>query len=421
MEKKEYKQNRLETTRLMGPMVDKHWAELRAAKETGQKVAWSAGPGFLFPYAMKMKCHFMAGYAAYCGGRRAADQVIEAAEAGGDLVDTCSYHKLHTGMFYAVKKGLPIREDVILPIPDLMISSRLCPEQSHYGEALAQRFGVRVVGLDFPIPRKKEDIPKIERFVIKQHKEVFIPVLEEVCGKPFDYEEMRRILRMEKEACLIRNECWEFLKNKPATWTLWDYGVSIAPIFYMMGSPESLTYYKKLRDELAERATKNIPAILPDGERFRIMWDGWLPWAFLGIFIRKLIPLGAVPICGRYPWEFFPHPELIDPDADDIIENWVHQWYSDEMIMWHDGPEGGLELIGELIKDYSIDGVIFFTSRTCRVWLAHPDLMDLVERRYGVPGCLIDADMIDSRMVSEAQIETRLQALIERMEVMKRG
>ena len=210
------------------------------------------------------------------------------------------------------------------------------------------------------------------------------------------------------------------MKRKPATWTLWDYGVSIAPIFYMMGNPAGIEYYKKLKAELEERASKNIPAILPDGERFRIMWDGWLPWAFLGIFIRKLIPNGVIPICGRYPWEFFPHPEMIDPDADDIIENWVHQWYGGQNIMWHDFPGGALELIEELIEDYSIDGIIFFTSKTCRAWLAHPDLMHIAERKFGIPGVLIDADMVDSRMVSEAQIDSRLQAFIERMDAMKR-
>jgi len=420
MEKSKYIPNRLETTRLMGPMVDKHWAELREAKEKGRKVAWSAGPGFLLPYAMGMKCHFMAGYAAYCGGRGATEQVLEAAEDGGDLIDTCSYHKLHTGMFYAVENNIPIREDVVLPIPDLMLSARLCSEQSHYGESLSQRFGVRVTGIDFPIPTKKEDLPEIEKFVIRQHKEILIPTLEDVCGKPFDYDEMRRILKMEKEACLLRNECWEYLKKSPAMWTLWDYGVSIAPIFYMMGNPIGIDYYKKLLAELKERDEKNIYALGPDGEKFRIMWDGWLPWGFLGIFIRKFIPYGVVPICGRYPWEFFPHPEKIDPDADDIIENWIKQWYSDEEIMWHNSPRGGTEFIGDLIEEYSIDGVIYYTSKTCRAFQAHLDIKNIIERKYGIPGVVIDADMIDKRMVSEKQVDTRLEAFIERMDALKR-
>ena len=76
------------------------------------------------------------------------------------------------------------------------------------------------------------------------------------------------------------------------------------------GEAGNRPYYKALLCELKERAEKKIPAILPDGEKYRLYWDGWLPWAFLGMFIRKFVSYGAVPICGRYPWEFFPHPEL---------------------------------------------------------------------------------------------------------------
>jgi len=416
MEQKEYKLNMLHTTMGMGPMVDQHWAELRTAKQRGEKVAWAAGPGFILPYAMKMKCHFMAGYSSYCAGRRCGDQVIEAAESGGDLVDTCSYHKLHTGMFYAVREGIPIKEEVVLPIPDLMITARLCPEQSHYGEALHQRFGVRVIGIDCPIPRKKEDFPKLEEFVTREYKEILIPVLEEICGKPFDYDELRRILSVLKETALIRNECWEFFKKKPTPWTLWDYGVSLAPVIYMMGKPEGVTYYQKLKAELAERAAKNIPALSPDGEKYRLMWDGWLPWAFLGRIIRKLVRYGALPICGRYPWEFFPHPEAFDPEAEDIIYDLVKQWYSGQEILWHDGPEGAVELNGKLIEEYSIDGIIFFTSKTCRLWMGQQDMMTAIERKYGVPGIIIEGDMVDSRMISDAQIDTRLQALFERID-----
>ncbi|MHC1587489.1 MAG: 2-hydroxyacyl-CoA dehydratase, partial [Candidatus Syntropharchaeia archaeon] len=299
-----YEINRLKTTKEIRPLVDRHWSELRTAKERGEIVGWASGPTFIFPYAMEMKCHFMAGYAAYCGGIGAADDVLRAAELAGELPDTCSYHRLHMGMAEAVRKELPIKKEAILPIPDVMIAGRYCTEMSHYAESLYRRLGVRVLPIELPIPFEKEDIERLGEYVIDQTMETVIPTLEEICGKPFDYERMGEILEVLKKTALLRNECWEFFKKKPSPWSLWDYGVSIAPVFYMMGKPESITYYKHLRDELRERTEKGIPAILPDGEKYRIYWDGWLPWAFLGRFIRKFIQYGALPICGRYPWEF---------------------------------------------------------------------------------------------------------------------
>ena len=107
----EFKRNPLETTKLIGPLVDKHWAELRTAKERGELVGWSSGPTFIFPYAMGMKFHSMPGYSAYCAGRQAGDQVLEAAEA--DLVAISGQHPVITRAknsiaSFRLRAGMPI-------------------------------------------------------------------------------------------------------------------------------------------------------------------------------------------------------------------------------------------------------------------------------------------------------------------------
>jgi benzoyl-CoA reductase subunit B len=414
----QYKPNRLETTKLIGPMVDKHWADLRTAKERGEKVAWCSGPMFIFPYAMGMKCHFMAGYAAYCAGRGAGDQVLEIAEAEGDLIVSCSYHKLLMGMAAAVKKGIPIKVEVMLPLPDLMITGRLCPEMSHYAEGMYRRMNIRVAGVDTPPPAREEDIPAFEEFCERQIREDLIPTLEEVCGKPFDYDKLSEMLAILKKTAFLRNECWEYTKHRPSPWTLWDYGVSIAPVFYLMGKPETIPYYEKLKAELAYRVENNIGAISPE-EKYRIYWDGWLPWGFLGKFSRKFTNLGMVPIVGRYPWEFFPHPEKIEPEPDPV-KTFVKQVYSNGGLARQNLPNLALPQIHQWIEEYKIDGMVMFSSKTCRMWnLGHPDVINAVEKKNGIPGVVIEGDMVDSRMISDAQIDTRLGALMEMMEARK--
>jgi len=414
-----FKTNRLETTKLIGAIVDKHWKELRTAKERGEKVAWCSGPMFILPYAMDMKCHFMAGYAAYAAGRGAGMKLLEIAEAEGDLIDACSYHKSHMGMAAAVKKGIPVPEEVILPIPDLMIIGRICTEMSHYAEGLYRRMNIRVVATDTPPPRQEEDMEMLERFFERQMREDLIPVLEEVCGKPFDYENLRQILIVLKETAILRNQCWEYFKRVPTPWTLWDYGVSIAPVFYMMGKPEAVPYYKKLKAELAERAEKKIAAVEP--EKFRVFWDGWLPWAFLGKFSRKMTGLGMVPIVGRYPWEFFPHPETIDTEGDPV-KSYARQAYTYGGLSGRNMPNMSLDKVHEWIEEYKIDGVILFSSKSCRIWnLGHHDFAAAIEKKHGIPSVIIDGDMIDERMISNAQIDTRLEALAEMMAARKKG
>jgi len=408
-----YKLNRLQTTKLIGPIVDKHWADLRAAKENGELVAWCSGPMFAFPYAMKMKCHFMAGYAAYAAGRGAGQRLLEIAEDEGDLLDACSYHKAHMGMAAAVKKNIPVKEEVILPLPDLMITGRLCPEMSHYAEGLYRRMNINVIGIDSPPPAKESDIPAMEKFCEHQIRESLIPTLEGICGKKFDYDNLSRILSVLKETALLRNECWEYFKCTPSPWTLWDYGVSIAPVFYLMGSPEAVPYYKKLKAELKKRSEQKIGAIEP--EKHRIYWDGWLPWGFLGQFSRKMTNLGMVPLVGRYPWEFFPHPETIDTEGDPVVA-FAKQVYSNGGLARQNMPSMSLPQIHKWIEEYKLDGVIMFSSKSCRMWnLGHNDFIKAIERKNGIPGVVIDGDMVDARLNSEAQIETRLEALSEMM------
>lgn len=420
MEDKRYKINRLKTTNEIRPLVDKHWDDLRTAKERGETVAWASGPTFIFAYAMGMKCHFMAGYAAYCGGIGAGEEVLKVAEMAGDLSDSCSYHRLHMGMAEAVKNQIPINPQAILPLPDLMMAGRFCPEMSYYAEGLYRRLGVRVLPIEFPAVFDKEDLPRVKKFMYRQFKEVVIPTVEDVCGKPFDYDRMSEILSILKQVATLRNQCWEFFKEKPAYWTLWDYGVSIAPVFYLMGNPAGITYYENLLKELQERKEKGVPAIGPDGEKYRLYWDSWLPWAFLGRFIRKFTPHGAVCLCGRYPWEFFPHPELIDPEHP--VETWTNLYFGDQSHLCSaPSPKGAINLISELIEDYSIDGMVMFSSKTCRLWnISQMEVIDVLEKKYGVPGVIIEGDMIDSSMISDSQIETRLEALFELIDARRR-
>ena len=74
----------------------------------------------------------------------------------------------------------------------------------------------------------------------------------------------------------------------------------------------------------------------------------------------------------------------------------------------------------ELIEDYSIDGMIFWSSKTCRMWLAQQELLNRIERKYGIPGVLIEADMVDPTMVSEEQIRTRIEALLETIDARRK-
>ena len=202
------------------------------------------------------------------------------------------------------------------------------------------------VGVDLITPYQESDYPFLENYLEQQFKEILIPKMEKVCGKPFNYDRMSEILTVLKKTATIRNECLEYFKKVPSPWTLWDYGVSLAPVIYLMGNPKSIPYYEKLKAELEERSKNNISAIVPE-EKHRVFWDGWLPWGFLGHFSRKITSYGANPISGRYPWEMFPRPDLIEPEPDPV-KTYVKALYSGGML-GNNMAKPGLSLVSEIL------------------------------------------------------------------------
>ncbi|HMK65567.1 MAG TPA: hypothetical protein VK564_07210, partial [Thermodesulfobacteriota bacterium] len=51
--------------------------------------------------------------------------------------------------------------------------------------------------------------------------------------------------------------------------------------------------------------------------------------------------------------------------------------------------------------------------RTCRGVGGLQDIIREMDQKFSVPGVIIDADQIDPKFFSEAQLDLRLQALLE--------
>ncbi|MDP2953750.1 MAG: 2-hydroxyacyl-CoA dehydratase family protein [Chloroflexota bacterium] len=425
VQEQERKQNRLATTAMIGKMVDDHWQSIRTAPERGEKVAWCTGPLFIFAYAMGIKCHMHAGYCAYVGGRHAAPWLLDRAEEEGHLSETCCYHRMHMGVIKADVEKIKIPENIakyVLPIPDLVLLMRLCTEHSHQIDSINRflRYTIKkevpVLAVDCCPAHYPEDIPHEVEFIKRQVKEEVIPGLEKFTGKKYNYDRLSELVQELKETCTLRNECAELMKHIPAPASNFDMAVSMAPTIYLLGNPGNTDYFRRLKAEMQDRINKGISGILPE-EKYRIYFDGFMLWGWIGWFARKLVSYGANMIIGRYaPLEMFPRPELLDPNnpVDTIIEQ--HGYFMRMSV-----PEVGINLIPQWVKDYSIDGMIMHHSRTCRLWnIGQQDIIDEVEKKYGVPGLLMEADMLDPRFFSEAQLDTRISAFFEMIDGRRR-
>ena len=72
--------------------------------------------------------------------------------------------------------------------------------------------------------------------------------------------------------------------------------------------------------------------------------------------------------------------------------------------------------IKKIAEDFSLDGIIFHSNRSCKLmdfrqYEIQRQILDLT----GVPSVIFDGDQTDPRIFSDAQYETRIQALVELM------
>ena len=78
------------------------------------------------------------------------------------------------------------------------------------------------------------------------------------------------------------------------------------------------------------------------------------------------------------------------------------------------GLQAKVDKMVELIKNYDLDGFVMFSVRSCKRYsLGQLVSKELVTKETGVPGVVIEGDMVDSRLFNEAQIQTRIDALLE--------
>ncbi len=122
-------------------------------------------------------------------------------------------------------------------------------------------------------------------------------------------------------------------------------------------------------------------------------------------------------ISGTYDTGFFAHPEDIDPE---------HPLESLARASMHIGPTLDHDSATRrqhfgLCRDWDIDGIVAYESRTCRLTSGpQKDAIDFLVKRLGLPVAWLGGDFVEESFFSEAQWDNRLQALLEVIDARRR-
>ncbi|MDP8225532.1 MAG: 2-hydroxyacyl-CoA dehydratase family protein [Candidatus Lernaella stagnicola] len=395
---------KIQATKKMKTMMMMYYMTAKNAKHNDQKVAWitSGGPVELLQ-AFDIIPIYPENHAAMAGATRMGGGLAAVAEGMGYSPDLCSYFRIDVGA--AETHGGPIAG---LPEPDLLVcANNICKTVTKWYEIQAEKFGVPLIMVDMPFI--EGDITDAEiQYVAEQLKEA-VPVLEEVSGKTFDEEKFTHVLELSRDAIDLWMQCLDLCASKPAPMSSFDAFFQMAPIVTLRGDQRTVDYYRTLLAELQEMQAAGVAAV--EGERHRLLFDNIPMWYAVKHLSEKLAERGAALVTATYTASWGMEKDMTEGDP------WEAMAYNYLAPYINRGFETRLDTLEHLMKKFQCDGFVMHSARSCKAYsLGQYDLQEALTKRTGAPGVVIEGDIADERQWSQGQVDTRLEAFLEKLD-----
>ncbi len=393
---------------LLQELLNQHYEEALEAKKSGELVAWStsiAPQEFL--ETMDIKVVYPENHAAAIGARKCAQEFIDNSEARGYSIDLCSYARVNIGY-------MDIKESVAgnIPMPDFIFCcNNICNTVIKWYENIAKELHIPMILFDLPFNHTYE-VPDHSVKYIRGQFENAIVQLEEISGKKFDYDRFKEVMKISSETAKWWKQASNEAAARPSPLNGFDLFNYMATIVCMRGKKEGLNLFKLWAEELHDKAKRKEGPWKDAEEKYRVMWDGIACWPYLSDTYKVLKKNGINMVTSTYPdsWSIIYDSNDLDGMARAYSSNYANR-----------NLEFGADNIVKLVEDFSLDGIIFHSNRSCKLMdFRQYEVQRKVSRRTGIPSVIFDGDQTDPRAFSLAQYETRIQALVEMMEQKKK-
>lgn len=389
---------------MLNKLVAKHYDGALQAKKEGKPVVWATSicPQELLE-TMDLTTVYPENHAAAIGARKEALTFIEHSEAEGYSADICSYARVNMG--YVDLKHAEAQD---IPLPDLIFCcSNICNTVIKWYENLAKKLNIPLIMFDMPFNHTYE-VPKHSVTYMRGQIEHAIKELEDFTKKKFDYDKFEKVMELSNATCEWWKKATDWAKVTPSPLNGFDMFNYMAMIVCMRGNEDGHKLFKLWHDEMEAKAKAGLGPWKSAEEQYRVIWDGIACWPHLSTTFKTLKKYGINMVTSTYPesWNVRYETNDLDGMAKAYASNYANR-----------NLDYDIQYMQTLVEDFHVEGMIYHSNRSCK-------LMDFrqyeVQRRIteatGVPSVVFDGDQTDPRTFSEAQYETRIQALVEMME-----
>ena len=397
-------QKKLTSKELLNQLVAKHYDDALTAKAEGRPVVWatSISPQELLE-TMDLTVVYPENHAAAIGARKGSMEFISYSEGKGYSSDLCSYARVNMGYV-----DLKDAEAQNIPQPDLILCcNNICNTVIKWYENIAKELHIPMILFDTPYSYEYQISEESIQYMRRQF-DYAIRQLEELTKKRFDYDRLSEVMEVSNSTCRWWKKSTELAMHKPSPLSGFDMFNYMAMVVCMRGNKDGETLFRLWYEELEERMKQNLGPWNNAEEKYRIMWDGIACWPHLATTFKTLKKYGVNMVASTYPDSWNIRYEKNDLDA--LVRAYASH-YANRSIAY------SVDNIVKIAEDYSHDGIIFHSNRSCKLMdFKQYEIQRQVQQRTGVPAVFFDGDQTDPRVFSDAQYETRIQALVELME-----
>jgi len=381
-------------------LQDKIAQDVWDAKNRGEKIGWCASN---FPQeictAMDIKVAYPENMGAAIGAKGGGQRMCEEAEALGYSNDICSYARIN--MSYSEYDKC---DEVQIPRPDfLLCCNNICSCMMKWYENLAVRLDIPLVMIDIPHLTEMECDPDRVKYIRAQFDDAVIK-LEEITGKKMDWNKFRDVMRSSQRSSKAWLRAIDAMKNTPSPFSGFDIFNNMAVACVGRGTNEAAEAFELLADEYEALAAKGESTFNGE-EKYRVLFEGIACWANLKYTYKALQSRGINLTSTIYGRAF----TFIYQNMDELMAAYA---YVPNSYCF----EKEVELrVNDAIKNHC-DGAILHINRSCKCWSGNTYEMERQLRKQAhIPTMTFDGDQSDPRVFSEAQYETRVEALTEIM------
>jgi len=348
--------------------------------------------------------------------RHVAHEYLNQAEDFGYSPDICGYVKADVAV--QLRGGEhPMGR---IPKPSLAVLTNACNTYIKWAEIWERMYGMPIFTLDIPGTRAAgtqtwpghPDFENDRRYVQAQIVEL-IALCEKVTGQKFDIDRLRECMGYANEMSRGWKLVLEHNKARPSLFNaLTDGTIYLGVSNGFRGSREGGRFFTELVEEMAYKASQGIGTLTE--EKYRLTFIGVPCYPIFRRFNELFTEWGGTFVHSTYLWfasggtnlgfEYDlarPIESLSEGVLISVRDAMDSMFYQDRAIL-------------EMVDSYDLDGVVYHPIKSCRTTSAGmADNRRALMAARDVPSLFIESDMMDRRVVSEAQMKNRIDAFFE--------